>query len=111
MADATPNNEKPMMEQRKFKALLLAILVYGVPVVMTFVLTLTKQAAFADLKGMATWMGVALSPAFVAYIGGVALEDYASKRGPTVVPQQAQGDIVNVPNASGPETPLPTTVR
>lgn len=65
---------------RKFRALCLAMVVYGLPVVMTFVLVLAKQATFADLKDMTKWMGLALSPAFLGYIGGVALEGYAEKR-------------------------------
>lgn len=70
----------PMMESRKFKALVMAIAVYGIPVVMVFVLVLTKNATKDDLVSMTKWMGLSLSPAFLGYIGSVALEDYGRSR-------------------------------
>ena len=67
----------PMAESRKFRALLLAILVYTVPMFMTFALVVMKLASKDDFITMTKWMGASLSPAFLGYIGGVALEGLA----------------------------------
>lgn len=68
------------METRKFKAVALAIVIYSTPVLMMFVLVLTKNAVKEDLVSMTKWMGLALSPVFLGYIGGVALEDYGKNQ-------------------------------
>ena len=67
----------PMAESRKFRAPLLAILVYTVPMFMTFALVVMKLASKDDFITMTKWMGASLSPAFLGYIGGVALEGLA----------------------------------
>lgn len=77
---STPAQHKPrssqlrMRDSRKFRALLLAIVVYAIPILMTFALCLKGKAAFSDLFETMKWMAGALSPAFLAYIGGVAWE-------------------------------------
>ena len=53
----------PLKESRKFQ-----------------VLAMVKQASKDDLLSLAKWMGASLSPAFMAYIGGVALEDASAKK-------------------------------
>lgn len=74
-----------MRNSRKFKALVLAIVVYVVPMLMTFVLVLTKHAKFEDLKEMVKWCGLSLSPAFLGYIGGTALEGMNRTQAPVAV--------------------------
>ena len=84
-----------MSGSRKFKALVLAIGVYAVPMIMTFVLVLTKNARFEDLKEMVKWCGLSLSPVFVGYIGGTALEGWAERKSgappaPSTIPPSEQ---------------------
>ncbi len=70
----------PLKESRKFQVLCLACCVYLTPVLLMFVLAMVKQASKDDLLSLAKWMGASLSPAFMAYIGGVALEDASAKK-------------------------------
>lgn len=73
--------EKALLkDSRKFKVLCLACAVYIIPVLLMFALAMAKQASKDDVLSLAKWMGASLSPAFMAYIGGVALEDASSKR-------------------------------
>ena len=73
--------EKSLLkDSRKFKVLCLACAVYIIPVLLMFALAMAKQASKDDVLSLAKWMGASLSPAFMAYIGGVALEDASSKR-------------------------------
>lgn len=69
----------PMAESRKFRALLLAIAVYTVPMFMIYVLVIMKLAGKDDFITICKWMGASLSPAFLGYIGGVALEGFAQR--------------------------------
>lgn len=69
-----------LMQSRKFQVLLLACSVYLTPVTLVFVLVLKGMATKDDLVTMTKWMGASLSPAFLGYIGGVALEDAADKK-------------------------------
>lgn len=72
--------DRKLIDSRKFRVLCLACFVYLMPVVLTFVLVLAKAATKDDLLSLCKWMGASLSPAFLAYIGGVALEDAAGKK-------------------------------
>jgi hypothetical protein len=69
-----------LRDSRKFRVLLLACAVYLLPVILTFVLVLVHLASKDDLFSLTKWMGASLSPAFLAFIGGVALEDAAGKQ-------------------------------
>jgi hypothetical protein len=71
-----------LLQSRKFQALLLACSVYLTPVTLVFALALKGLATKEDLFSITKWMGASLSPAFLAYIGGVALEDAAEKSKP-----------------------------
>jgi len=72
--------KSPLSDSRKFRVLCLACCVYLLPVLLVFVLVLVRAANKDDLLSITKWMGAALSPAFLGYIGGVALEDASSKR-------------------------------
>ncbi len=74
------SKKTPLKESRKFQVLCLACAVYLTPVILMFALAMVKQASKDDFLSLAKWMGASLSPAFMAYIGGVALEDAASKK-------------------------------
>ena len=63
-----------MRDSRKFRALLLAIGVYVMPILMTYSLCLRGSAKVSDLIELAKWLGGAMAPVFAAYIGGVAFE-------------------------------------
>lgn len=80
-ADSAGNTEvaRALMQSRKFQALLLACTVYLTPVSFVFLLVLKGLATKDDLVTITKWMGASLSPAFLGYIGGVALEDAAEK--------------------------------
>jgi hypothetical protein len=69
-----------LSDSRKFRVLLLACVVYLLPVLLTFALVLAHLANKEDLFSLTKWMGASLSPAFLAFIGGVAIEDAASKQ-------------------------------
>lgn len=73
-------DKAPLSDSRKFRVLVLACAVYLLPVAMTFCLVVLKIANKEDLFSITKWMGASLSPAFLAFIGGVALEDAASKQ-------------------------------
>ena len=80
---AAKNVAQALMQSRKFQVLLLACTVYLTPVSLVFVLALKGMATKEDLFSITKWMGASLSPAFLAYIGGVALEDAAAKQSKT----------------------------
>lgn len=85
---------------RKWRAVLLLAIMYGMGLAMKFALLvlkvpLTTVASFDDtLK----WAMVGMSGAVSTFVLATGLEDYATKRGPTVQPQQAQ-EINNNPPA------------
>lgn len=74
---ARPSSEErrvSILDSRKFKALCLAIMVYGVPIVLVFWLCLKNLAKVSDLLDVTKWLGGALAPIFIGYIGSVAYE-------------------------------------
>lgn len=79
-SDVGERKKTPLKESRKFQVLCLACCVYLTPVILMFALAMVKQASKDDLLSLAKWMGASLSPAFMAYIGGVALEDASAKK-------------------------------
>lgn len=68
-----------LMQSRKFQALMLACTVYLTPVSLVYLLVLKGLATKEDFYSITKWMGASLSPAFMAFIGGVAYEDAAAK--------------------------------
>lgn len=78
-AKAKSDTKYRMRDSRKFRAVLIAILVYGIPIVMIYTLVLKSLAKVEDLVDISKWMGGALSPVFAAYIGGVAWEKSKSQ--------------------------------
>lgn len=83
------------MDSRKFRALVMGIVVYSMPMLLTFVMVQTHNATKEDFKEIVKWMGLALSPILTGYILSVAIEDFGKNRGPSAVSQQTSGPIIN----------------
>lgn len=85
---------------RKWRAVLLLAILYGIGIVLKFSLVVIKAPteAIASFDDTLRWAMAGLSAAVSTFNLAIGLEDYAKNRGPTNTTQTQQADaIVNAP--------------
>lgn len=98
-----------LLDSRKFKALLLAVILLGLPVVCVGVSLATGHATFEQFTELTKWAFASLAAVVAVFMGAIAHEDAAVKGRPS--PITAGGDVTvttttTTPPTGGGDTPI-----
>jgi hypothetical protein len=97
------NEDKGQLQTRKFRALLFGVALQALPMLMTFVLVLHKDATYQDFLSLIKWLSPSLATMITGYILAHAYSDRTQAQSQEtkhidVKLEERIGDLIPVPS-------------